>query len=115
LLLVCAAIGVATGIIGGIAGAADSGRAGQAIPWAYGLLLGSHVLPGIIAQEVLRRPLVALITHCHRRACRERVQPGVVAALHRHGAAVRRDPGGRRSAHPLSGLGCRWRFFISAR
>jgi energy-coupling factor transport system substrate-specific component len=26
-------------------------------------VLGSHVLPGIIAQEVLRRPLVALLTH----------------------------------------------------
>ena len=26
-------------------------------------LLGSHVLPGIIAQEVLRRPFVALVTH----------------------------------------------------
>lgn len=34
-----------------------------AAPWAYGLLLGAHVLPGIIAQEVLRQPLVALITH----------------------------------------------------
>lgn len=32
-------------------------------PYLYGLVLGSHVLPGIIAQEVLRRPLVALVTH----------------------------------------------------
>lgn len=62
LLLVCAAIGVATGIIGGIAGLLTPVVL-VAIPWAYGLLLGSHVLPGIIAQEVLRRPLVALITH----------------------------------------------------
>ena len=32
-------------------------------PFAYGLLLGAHVLPGIIAQEVLRLPLVAILTH----------------------------------------------------
>jgi energy-coupling factor transport system substrate-specific component len=61
-LLVCAAIGVATGIIGGIAGLLTPVVL-VAAPFAYGLLLGSHVLPGIIAQEVLRQPLVALITH----------------------------------------------------
>ncbi len=61
-LLVCAAIGVATGILGGIAGwVTVPVIAGPA--FLYGLVLGSHVLPGIIAQEVLRRPLVALITH----------------------------------------------------
>ncbi|WP_067196692.1 ECF transporter S component [Microbacterium sp. XT11] len=61
-LLVCAAIGVATGLLGGIAGwltiPVITGPA-----FLYGLVLGSHVLPGIIAQEVLRRPLVALLTH----------------------------------------------------
>ncbi|WP_309102990.1 ECF transporter S component [Microbacterium sp.] len=62
MLLVCAAIGVATGILGGVAGLLT-------IPvlagpfFLYGLVLGSHVLPGIIAQEVLRQPLVALVTH----------------------------------------------------
>ncbi len=61
-LLVCAAIGVATGIIGGIAGLITPFVI-AVMPWAYGLVLGSHVLPGIIAQEVLRRPLVALSTH----------------------------------------------------
>lgn len=61
-LLVCAAIGVATGILGGIAGAITIGVLALA-PYLYGLVLGVHVLPGIIAQEVLRRPLVALITH----------------------------------------------------
>lgn len=61
-LLVCAAIGVATGILGGIAG-------WLTIPvllgpfFLYGLVLGSHVLPGIIAQEVLRQPFVAIVTH----------------------------------------------------
>lgn len=61
-LLVCAAIGVATGMLGGIAGwVTVPVIAGPA--FLYGLVLGSHVLPGIIAQEVLRRPLVALITH----------------------------------------------------
>ncbi|MDR6866520.1 energy-coupling factor transport system substrate-specific component [Microbacterium resistens] len=62
LLLVCAAIGVATGILGGVAGWMTLVVLPIA-PWAYGLVLGSHVLPGIIAQEVLRRPLVALLTH----------------------------------------------------
>lgn len=61
-LLVCAAIGVATGILGGVAGLLTPVVLVLA-PWAYGLLLGSHVLPGIIAQEVMRRPMVALITH----------------------------------------------------
>lgn len=62
ILLVCAAIGVATGLVGGVAGLLTPVVLLTA-PFAYGLLLGSHVLPGIIAQEVLRRPLVALITH----------------------------------------------------
>lgn len=62
MLLVCAAIGVATGIVGGIAGVLTPVVLAT-VPFAYGLLLGAHVLPGIIAQEVLRLPLVALITH----------------------------------------------------
>lgn len=61
-LLVCAAIGVATGILGGFAGLLTPGVI-VLTPYLYGLVLGSHVLPGIIAQEVLRRPLVALVTH----------------------------------------------------
>ncbi len=63
-LLVCAAIGVATGILGGIAGLVTPvvlAVPGLAI--VYGLVLGAHVLPGIVAQEVLRLPLVALLTH----------------------------------------------------
>ncbi len=62
LLLTCAAIGVATGILGGIAGWMTLVVLPIA-PWAYGVILGSHVLPGIIAQEVLRRPMVALLSH----------------------------------------------------
>lgn len=61
-LLICAAIGVATGILGGIAGLITPVVIAAA-PYLYGLVLGSHVLPGIIAQEVLRRPFVALVTH----------------------------------------------------
>lgn len=61
-LLICAALGVATGIVGGIAGLLTPVVLATA-PFAYGLLLGAHVLPGIIAQEVLRLPLVALMTH----------------------------------------------------
>lgn len=61
-LLVCAAIGVATGIVGGIAGIITPFVV-LTIPWAYGVVLGVHVLPGVIAQQVLRMPLVALLTH----------------------------------------------------
>ncbi|MFJ4253683.1 ECF transporter S component [Microbacterium sp. NPDC090003] len=62
-LLICAAIGVATGLIGGIAGWVTPILLASPLLFLYGLVLGSHVLPGIIAQEVLRRPFVALITH----------------------------------------------------
>lgn len=61
-LLVCAAIGVATGIVGGIAGLVTPVVLAT-VPFLYGVVLGAHVLPGIIAQEVLRLPLVALLTH----------------------------------------------------
>ena len=62
-LLICAAIGVATGILGGIAGWVTPLLLASPLLFLYGLVLGSHVLPGIIAQEVLRKPMVALITH----------------------------------------------------
>lgn len=59
----CAAIGVATGIIGGIAGLVTVPVLAGPLFFLYGLVLGVHVLPGIIAQEVLRLPMVALMTH----------------------------------------------------
>ncbi|KRA25052.1 acyl esterase [Microbacterium sp. Root61] len=61
-LLTCAAIGVATGALQAGAGAI-SGPVSAAVPLLYGLVLGVHVLPGVVAQELLRRPWVALITH----------------------------------------------------
>ncbi|MFT4210708.1 MAG: ECF transporter S component [Microbacterium sp.] len=61
-LLTCAAIAVATGLLGGIAGWVTIPVLAT-VPVMYGLVLGVHVLPGIIAQEVLRLPWVALITH----------------------------------------------------
>lgn len=61
-LLTCAAIGVATGALSAGAGAI-SGPVSAAVPLVYGLVLGVHVLPGVIAQDLLRRPWVALITH----------------------------------------------------
>ncbi|MGP6170504.1 ECF transporter S component [Microbacterium sp. A196] len=61
-LLICAAIGVATGLVSaGWAGLHIIAAAG-AVP-LYGLVLGFHALPGVIAQQVLRAPWVALITH----------------------------------------------------
>jgi energy-coupling factor transport system substrate-specific component len=61
-LLTCAAIGVAAGVLQAGAGAI-SGPISAAVPILYGLVLGVHVLPGVIAQDLLRRPWVALITH----------------------------------------------------
>ncbi|MDX2377482.1 ECF transporter S component [Microbacterium sp. LRZ72] len=61
-LLICAAIGVATGILSAAAGWVTPAVV-AALPILYGLVLGSHVLPGIIAQELLRLPFVALVSH----------------------------------------------------
>jgi len=61
-LLTCAAIGVATGVLGGIAGWLTIVTISVA-PIVYGFVLGVHVIPGIIAQETLRLPWVALLTH----------------------------------------------------
>jgi energy-coupling factor transport system substrate-specific component len=61
-LLTCAAIGVASGVLQAGAGAL-SAPVSAAVPILYGLVLGVHVLPGVIAQDLLRGPWVALITH----------------------------------------------------
>lgn len=61
-LLTCAAIAVATGVLGGVAGWITPVVLG-AVPIVYGFVLGAHVLPGIISQELIRLPWVALITH----------------------------------------------------
>ena len=61
-LLVCAAIGVATGLVSAVAGYL-SVPALALSPLVYGIVLTAHLLPGIVAQEMLRQPWVALITH----------------------------------------------------
>lgn len=61
-LLICAAVGVATGIVSALWAPMHLIVAVGAIP-LYGLVLGFHALPGVIAQQVLRAPWVALITH----------------------------------------------------
>lgn len=61
-LLICAAVGVATGIVSAGWAGLHIVAASGAIP-LYGLVLGFHALPGVIAQQVLRAPWVALITH----------------------------------------------------
>lgn len=61
-LLICAAVGVATGIVSAGAGYISLPVSAGA-PILYGLVLGSHVLPGIVAQSLLRVPGVALIAH----------------------------------------------------
>lgn len=62
-MLTCAAIGVATGLVGAVAGWLTPVVIIATAGVAYGLVLGSHVLAGIIAQELLRMPFVALLTH----------------------------------------------------
>ena len=61
-LLTCAAIGVATGVLGGVAGWVTPVVLAT-LPILYGFVLGAHVLPGIIAQDLIRLPWVALISH----------------------------------------------------
>lgn len=61
-LLICAAVGVATGLVSAGAGYLSLPISTLA-PVLYGLVLGSHVLPGIVAQSLLRLPGVALISH----------------------------------------------------
>ncbi len=61
-LLTCAAIGVATGVLQ-VAAGVISVPVSATLPILYGLVLGVHVLPGVVAQELLRAPWVALITH----------------------------------------------------
>lgn len=61
-LLICAAVGVATGLVSAGWAGLHIVAASAAIP-LYGLVLGFHALPGVIAQQVLRAPWVALITH----------------------------------------------------
>lgn len=61
-LLICAAVGVATGLVSAGAGYLSI-IVSAAVPPLYGLVLGSHVLPGIVAQSLLRVPGVALISH----------------------------------------------------
>ncbi|GIT79621.1 hypothetical protein LLS1_12900 [Leifsonia sp. LS1] len=61
LLLTCAAIGVAGGIVFSIS-AYVSGTLAAAAPMFYGAVIGVYFLPGVIAQALLRRGGVALIT-----------------------------------------------------
>lgn len=61
LLMTCAAIGVGSGIVFTVAGFVN-GIVAAAAPIVYGLSIGVYFLPGVIAQSLLRRPGVALIT-----------------------------------------------------
>ncbi len=61
-LLICAAIGVAVGLVS-VPWAGLHALVVATFPPLYGLVLGFHALPGVIAQQVIRGPWVALITH----------------------------------------------------
>lgn len=61
LLLTCAAIGVAGGLVF-VASGYVQGLIAATLPILYGLLIGIYFLPGVIAQSLLRRGGVALLT-----------------------------------------------------
>lgn len=61
LLLTCAAIGVAGGIVFSVS-AYISGTLATFAPLFYGAVIGVYFLPGVVAQALLRRGGVALIT-----------------------------------------------------
>ncbi len=61
LLMTCAAIGVGSGLVFTAAGLIN-GIVSATVPIIYGLSIGVYFLPGVIAQSLLRRPGVALIT-----------------------------------------------------
>lgn len=61
-LLICAAIAVVTGLVSAVAGWLSAPTLAVA-PVLYGLVLTAHMIPGIVAQDVLRQRWVALITH----------------------------------------------------
>jgi energy-coupling factor transport system substrate-specific component len=61
LLLTCAAIGVGGGLVF-VASGYVQGLIAATLPILYGLLIGVYFLPGVIAQSLLRRGGVALLT-----------------------------------------------------
>jgi energy-coupling factor transport system substrate-specific component len=61
LLLTCAAIGVGGGLVF-VASGYIQGIIAATLPILYGLLIGVYFLPGVIAQSLLRRGGVALLT-----------------------------------------------------
>ncbi|MFD1714906.1 ECF transporter S component [Amnibacterium flavum] len=61
ILLTCAAIGVAGGLVFVLEGLI-SGTVAAAAPFLYGATLGVYFLPGAIAMVLLRRPGVALLS-----------------------------------------------------
>ncbi len=61
LLLTCAAIGVAGGLVFVVSGYLN-GLMSATVPILYGSLVGVYFLPGVVAQSLLRRGGVALLT-----------------------------------------------------
>ena len=111
-LLVCAALGVATGLLGGVAGILTPFVIAAA-PYAYGLVLGSHVLPGIIAQQVFRMPLVALTTHVLAALVASAVNPAWVGRFLATALLFGAIQEGVAALTRYRAWGA-WRFFISA-
>lgn len=61
LLMTCAAIGVAGAVLFSV-NAWVGGTLANLVPIAYGLTIGLYFIPGALAQALLQRPLVGLVT-----------------------------------------------------
>lgn len=61
-LLICAAVGVATGLVSALAGYVSTPVLALS-PVLYGVVLAAHLLPGAVAQALLRQRWVALVAH----------------------------------------------------
>lgn len=110
-LLICAAIGVAMGLLS--AGWAVLHLVAAAAPAWYGLVLGFHVMPGVIAQQLLRQPWVALLTHAIAALVASAIAPtlltGYVLAAVVFGGVQEGVAALTRYRHWEA-----WRFFLSA-
>lgn len=80
LLMICAAIGVAGGVVYAV-NAYVGGTVVAALPMFYGAIIAVYFLPGAIAQALLQRPMVAILTSLVAALVSLPVQPNFARAL----------------------------------
>lgn len=87
LLMTCAAIGVGSGLVFTAAGLVN-GIIAATIPVIYGLSIGVYFLPGAIAQSLLRRGGVAIVTGMIAGLVASAVNPAFVVSYLGAAAAI---------------------------